>query len=91
MFLKRFFNFIPKNDYSRALDLFNEGYYVKALKVFEGLLEQDSSEEELDVATIELFACESHVALSKQQLVGRCHTAGVDLERALRCSDIESE
>ena len=48
MFLKRFFNFIPKNDYSRGLDLFNEGYYEKALKIFEELLEQEGNGEKLD-------------------------------------------
>jgi tetratricopeptide (TPR) repeat protein len=68
MFLKRFFKFIPKNDYSRALDLFNEGHYRKALKIFEDLLNRQSVEEDLDISTIELFACESHVALSKQSL-----------------------
>ncbi|UCH85616.1 MAG: tetratricopeptide repeat protein [Candidatus Latescibacterota bacterium] len=70
MFLKRFFKFIPKNDYSRALDLFNEGYYRKALKIFEDLLARSVEEEELDMPTVELFACESHVALSKQNLNG---------------------
>ncbi|MEJ2721704.1 MAG: tetratricopeptide repeat protein [bacterium] len=68
MFLKRFFKFIPKNDYSRALDLFNEGHYRKALRMFEDLMSRHESEEELDMSTIELFACESHVALSKQNL-----------------------
>jgi tetratricopeptide (TPR) repeat protein len=68
MFLKRFFKFIPKNDYSRALDLFNEGHYRKALRVFEDLLARQSADEDLDIPTIELFACESHVALSKQCL-----------------------
>lgn len=68
MFLKRFFKFIPKNDYSRALDLFNEGHYRKALKIFEDLLARQGGEEDLDISTIELFACESHVALSKQGL-----------------------
>ena len=68
MFLKRFFKFIPKNDYSRALDLFNEGHYKKALRIFEDLLARQNSEEELDLATVELFACESRVALSKQRL-----------------------
>ncbi|UCG51405.1 MAG: tetratricopeptide repeat protein [Candidatus Latescibacterota bacterium] len=68
MFLKRFFSFIPKNDYSRALDLFNEGHYRKALRMFEDLLTRQGGDEELDIATIQLFACESHVALSKERL-----------------------
>jgi Flp pilus assembly protein TadD len=68
MFLKRFFKFIPKNDYSRALDLFNEGFYKKALKIFDDLLERRDTDDELDIATVELFACESHVALSKERM-----------------------
>jgi tetratricopeptide (TPR) repeat protein len=68
MFLKQFFKFIPKNDYSRGLDLFNEGHYKKALRIFEDLLARQGGEQELDIATVELFACESHVALSKQRL-----------------------
>ena len=68
MFLKRFFNFIPRNDYSRALDLFNEGHYRKALKIFEDLLANRDQDDDLDVATVELFACESHVALSRQRM-----------------------
>lgn len=68
MFLKRFFSFIPKNEFSRALDLFNVGEYRKALKVFDELLERHEPGEELDVATIELYACESHVALSRERM-----------------------
>ncbi len=67
MFLKRFFNFIPKNDYSRALDVFNEGHYQKALKMFERLLENQEQNQDLDVGTVELFACEAHVALSRER------------------------
>ena len=84
MFLKRFFKFIPKNDYSRGLDLFNEGNYKKALKIFEDLMSRHSTEEDLDIATVELFACESHVALSKQRLNnGRLEDAIVEMERAV--------
>ncbi len=83
MFLKRFFKFIPKNDYSRALDLFNEGHYKKALRIFEDLLARQNSEEELDLATVELFACESRVALSKQRLnEGKLDDAIVEMEKA---------
>jgi tetratricopeptide (TPR) repeat protein len=70
MFLKKFFNFIPRDDYSRALDLFNEGHYRKALKMFDDLLGSRSERENMDVATVELFACESHVALSKEFMSG---------------------
>lgn len=68
MFLKRFFKFIPRSDYSRALDLFNEGHYGKALRILETLLAGGDDNENLDVATIELFACESHVALSRERM-----------------------
>ena len=84
MFLKRFFNFIPKNDYSRALDLFNEGHYKKALRIFEDLLMRQYTDEELDLATVELFACESHVALSKQRLnEGKLADAIAEMEKAV--------
>lgn len=68
MFLKRFFNFIPRNEYSRALDLFNEGHYRRALRIFEDLLANHRAGDDLDVGTVELFACESHVALSRDRL-----------------------
>ena len=68
MFLKRFFSFIPKNEFSRALDLFNEGHYRRALKIFDDLLTKHRPGDDLDVATIELYACESHVALSRERM-----------------------
>ena len=84
MFLKRFFKFIPKNDYSRGLDLFNEGHYKKALKIFEDLLARHGGEEDLDTTTVELFACESHVALSRQRLnAGRIEEAIDEMEKAV--------
>jgi protein O-GlcNAc transferase len=82
MFLKRFFNFIPRNDYSRALDLFNEGHYRKALKLFEDLLAGHRPGDDLDVGTVELFACESHVALSQE------HRTQGDAGEALREMEI---
>lgn len=81
MFLKRFFNFIPRTEFSRALDLFNEGEYGKALKAFDGLLVRGRAGEDLDVATVELYACESHVALSRE------YQAAGDLEAA--CGEME--
>jgi tetratricopeptide (TPR) repeat protein len=69
MFLKRLFNLMPKDEYSHALDLFNIGQYRKALKKFEMLLagaSQGKSRSDLDIATVELYACEAHVALSKE-------------------------
>jgi tetratricopeptide (TPR) repeat protein len=68
MFLKRFFKFVPRSEYSRALDLFNDGHYRKALRILEDLLGRQNQDEDIDLATVELFACESHVALSKQRL-----------------------
>ena len=66
MFLKRFFSFIPRNEFSRALDLFNEGHYRKALKMFDRQLAQYEPGDDVDVPTVELYACESHVALSRE-------------------------
>lgn len=84
MFLKRFFNFVPKNEYSRALDLFNEGLYTKALKVFEALLDPRDRDEDLDVATVELFACEAHVALSRERMNdGNVEEALAEMEKAV--------
>jgi Flp pilus assembly protein TadD len=84
MFLKRFFKFIPKSDYSRALDLFNDGHHRKALRILEALLARHTGEEDLDVATVELFACESHVALSKQRLNdGKLDEAIEEMEKAV--------
>jgi len=84
MFLKRLFNFIPKNDYSRALDLFNEGRYRRALRIFTDLLSSSEANDELDVATVELFACESHVALSKERMRdGDVEQALAEMEQAV--------
>lgn len=69
MFLKRLFNLIPKDEYSHALDLFNIGQYRKALKKLETLLTEASrrnARPDLDISTVELYACEAHVALSKE-------------------------
>jgi len=69
MFLKRLFNLIPKDEYSHALDLFNVGQYRKALKKLEALLTEDSrgkTPSNVDISTVELYACEAHVALSRE-------------------------
>ncbi len=65
MFLKRVFNFIPKNEFSHALDSFNRGDYPKALRKFEALLADETARDNLDVQTIELYTCEAHVGMSK--------------------------
>lgn len=84
MFLKRFFKFIPKSDFSRALDLFNDGHYKKALRTFEDLLARHAGEEELDVSTVQLYECESHVALSKQKMnEGKLADAIEEMEKAV--------
>lgn len=84
MFLKRFFKFVPRSEYSRALDLFNDGHYRKSLRIFEDLLARQSHDEDIDLATVELFACESHVALSKQRLNdGKHDEATAEMEAAV--------
>jgi len=84
MFLKRFFTFIPKNEFSRALDLFNEGHHLKALKIFDDLLSHHNAGDDLDIATIELYACESHVALSREQINdGNLETAAEEMQKAV--------
>jgi protein O-GlcNAc transferase len=84
MFLKRFFKFVPRNEYSHALDLFNDGHYKRALKILEELLARRGVEPELDVDTVQLYACESHVALSKQRLNdGKLPEAIAEMEKAV--------
>jgi Flp pilus assembly protein TadD len=84
MFLKRFFKFVPRNEYSRALDLFNDGHHKKALRVFEELLAQHAGDQELDISTIELYACESHVALSRERLnEGKLEEATAEMGKAV--------
>ena len=84
MFLNRIFNFIPKNEFSRALDSFNKGEYTKALRKFEALLGDERSRSCLDVQTVELYACEAHVGLSKQHAtVGDQDLAISSMERAV--------
>ena len=63
MFLERLFNFIPKNEFSKALGLFNTGQYRKALKKFEELQEIGESNDEVDGSTLELYTCEAHVVI----------------------------
>jgi tetratricopeptide (TPR) repeat protein len=84
MFLKRFFKFVPKNEFSRALDLFNDGHHKKAMRIFEELLARHGGDQELDIETVELYACECHVALSKERLnEGKREEAIAEMERAV--------
>jgi len=78
MFLKRLFAFIPKSEFSKALNLFNCGEYRKALAKFEELQSLAVEAGDVDRATLDLYTCEAHVALSQQRLAGR------DIEIAIR-------
>lgn len=84
MFLKRFFKFIPRDEYSRGLDLFNDGHHKRALRIFEELLGGHRGDPGVDVDTIELYACECHVALSKERLnEGKASEAILEMEKAV--------
>ena len=84
MFLKRLFNFIPKNEFSRALGLFNGGQYRKALKKFQELNELSRAHEDVDRSTLELYTCEAHVALAKEhEQLGEIDEAITEMERAV--------
>lgn len=76
MFLKRLFNFIPKNEFSKALNLYNTGQYRKALKKFEELQSVSERNDDVDRATLDLYTCEAHVAIAKE------HEARGELEAA---------
>jgi len=69
MFLKRLFTFIPKSEFSRALNLFNSGEYQRALSKFEELQSMASGAGDVDRATLDLYTCEAHVALSQEHMV----------------------
>ena len=66
MFLKRLFTFIPKSEFSRALNLFNSGEYQRALARFEDIQARAGGADEVDRATLDLYTCEAHVALAQQ-------------------------
>jgi tetratricopeptide (TPR) repeat protein len=66
MFLKRLFAFIPKSEFSKALNLFNSGEYRKALAKFEELQTLAADASEVDRATLDLYTCEAHVALARE-------------------------
>ena len=84
MFLKRLFNFIPRNEFSRALDLFNGGQYRKALKKFEELQAVSEANEDVDRSTLDLYTCEAHVALAKEHNAeGKVADAIGEMERAV--------
>jgi Flp pilus assembly protein TadD len=66
MFLKRLFAFIPKDEFSKALNLFNSGEHRKALAKFQELQQLAKEAGEVDQATLDLYTCEAHVALSRE-------------------------
>jgi tetratricopeptide (TPR) repeat protein len=85
MFLSKIFNFIPRNEFSRALDYFNKGEHARALQIFESLLLNKSNRENLDVETIELYACEAHVELSKHNSeMGNLEIAIQEMDKAVK-------
>jgi Tfp pilus assembly protein PilF len=68
MFLKRLFAFIPKDEFSKALSMFNSGDHRKALAKFEEMRNLATEAGEVDRATLDLYTCEAHVALSQERL-----------------------
>jgi protein O-GlcNAc transferase len=78
MFLKRLFTFIPKSEFSKALNLFNSGEYQKALSKFQELQALATDAGDIDRATLDLYTCEAHVALAQQ-----CGSSG-DSDGAVR-------
>lgn len=66
MFLKRLFAFIPKDEFSKALNLFNSGEYRKALGRFQEIQAVAGQSGDIDRATLDLYTCEAHVALAKE-------------------------
>jgi Flp pilus assembly protein TadD len=84
MFLKRLFNFIPKNEFSRALGLYNTGQYRKALEKFQELKGVSQRHEDVDKDTLDLYMCETHVALGKEHAEhGRDEDAIREMETAV--------
>lgn len=66
MFLKRLFAFIPKDEFSKALNLFNSGEYRKALGRFQEIQAVAGQSGDIDRATLDLYTCEAHVALAAE-------------------------
>jgi tetratricopeptide (TPR) repeat protein len=84
MFLKRLFAFIPKDEFSKALNLFNSGEHRKALAKFQELQALADQAGDVDRATLDLYTCEAHVALSREFLDAGDHdTATREMEAAV--------
>lgn len=85
MFLKRLFTFIPKSEFSRALNLFNSGEYQRSLEKFEELQSRMGDAGDVDRATLDLYTCEAHVALAQQHgMRGDGESAIREMEAAVR-------
>ena len=84
MFLKRLFAFIPKDEFSRALSLFNSGEHRKALAKFQELQALAGQAGDVDRGTLDLYTCEAHVALSREfQEAGNHDMAINEMEAAI--------
>lgn len=84
MFLKRLFAFIPKDEFSRALLLFNSGEHRKALAKFQELQAAADQARDVDRATLDLYTCEARVALSRELLdAGDVDAATREMEAAV--------
>jgi len=84
MFLKRLFAFIPKDEFSKALNLFNSGEHRKALSKFQELQSLASQAADVDRSTLDLYTCEAHVALSREyQAAGHHDGAVTEMEAAI--------
>ena len=85
MFLKRLFTFIPKSEFSRALNLFNSGEYQRALAKFQELQAMAGDAGDVDRATLDLYTCEAHVALAQHAAnQGDVEAAMREMESAVR-------
>lgn len=85
MFLKKLIRVLPKDDFGRAIDLFNRGNYAKAVRTFESILAGESdAASDLDIETVSLYACEAHLGLAnKHKEEGRIDAAIEEMERVL--------
>ncbi len=84
MFLKRLFAFIPKDEFSKALNLFNAGEHRKALAKFQELQVLARNASDVDRSTLDLYTCEAHAAISRERLeAGDIDGAAREMEAAV--------
>jgi Flp pilus assembly protein TadD len=86
MFLKKLIRVLPKDDFGRAIEQFNRGHYLKAVRTFEKILEGDGEGHDApDRETVSLYACEAHLGLAKRhQEEGKIGPCVGELERVLQ-------